>query len=77
MFMENANSTGASDRSSYPIFNIKFDHLETLLTIQRPKNILSVKSLYGHLVPCPQSKCPKRTFILPRNHHDSVSHMLS
>ena len=27
----------ASDRSFYPIFNKRFDHLETLLTICRPK----------------------------------------
>ena len=30
-------STGASDRSFYPIFNKRFDHLESLLTIHRPK----------------------------------------
>ena len=30
-------SAGASDRSFYPIFNKKFDHLETLLTIRRPQ----------------------------------------
>ena len=34
-------STGASDRNFYPIFNNKFDYLETLLTIHRPKKVLS------------------------------------
>ena len=34
------NSTGVSDRSFYPIFNKTFDHLETLPTIHRPKNVL-------------------------------------
>ena len=34
-------STGASDRSFCPIFNKKFDHLETLLTIRRLKYVLS------------------------------------
>ena len=59
-------STGASDRSFYPIFNKKFDHLETLLTIHRPKKVLSTGSLCGPFVPNSQSKCPKRIFILPQ-----------
>ena len=67
----------ASDRSSYPIFNKRFDHLETLLTIHRPKKVLSAGSLCGPLVPSPQSKCPKRTFMLPQKYHVSVSNMLS
>ena len=70
-------STGASDRSFYPIFNKTFDHLETLLTIQTPKNVLSTGSPYENLVPSPPSKCPKRTFILPQKYHALVSHMLS
>ena len=70
-------STGASDRNFYPIFNNKFDYLETLLTIHRPKKVLSAGSLCGPLVPSPQSKCPKRTFMLPQKYHASVSNMLS
>ena len=70
-------STGASDRSFYPFFKKIFDHLETLLTIQWPKNVLSAGSLYENLVPSPLSKCSKRTFILPQKYHASVSHMLS
>ena len=35
------NSTGASDGRFYLIFNKKFDHLETLPTIHRPKQVLS------------------------------------
>ena len=70
-------STGASDRSFYPIFNKRFDHLEILLTICRPKNILSAGSLCGPYVPSPQSKCSKRTFMLPQTYHVSVSSMLS
>ena len=66
------NSTGVSDRSFYPIFNKRFDHLETLLTICRPKKVLSAGSLCGLLVPSPQSKCPKRTFMLPQKYHASV-----
>ena len=70
------NSTGASDRSFYPIFNKKFDHLKTLLTICRPKNVLSAESLCRPLVSSPQSKCPKRTFMLRRKYHAPVSNML-
>ena len=72
-----AISTGASDRSFYSIFNKRFDHLETLLTICRLKKVLSAGSLCGPLVPSPQSKCPKRTFMLPQKYHVSVSNMLS
>ena len=74
---ETFNNTGASDRSFYPIYNKRFDHLETLLTIHRPKKVLSAGSLCGPLVPSPQSKCPKRTFILPQRYHASDSNMLS
>ena len=49
-------STGASNRRFYTIFNKMFDHLETLLTIHRPKKVLSAGSLCGPLVPSPQSK---------------------
>ena len=70
-------STGASDRSFYPIFNKRFDHLETLLTTCRPKKVLSARSLCGPLVPSSQSKCPKRTYMLPEKYHVSVSNMLS
>ena len=70
-------STGASDRSFYPIFNKRFDHLESLLTIHRPKKVLPAGSLCGPLVTSPQSKGPKRTFILPQKYHASHSNMLS
>ena len=68
-------STGASDRSFYSIFNKRFDHLETLLTTDWPKKVLSAGSLCGPLVPCPQSKCPKRTFMLAQKYqsHWNVS----
>ena len=56
---------GASGRSVCPIFNKRFDNFETLLTIHRPKK-LSAGSLCRSFVPSPQSKCPKRTFILPQ-----------
>ena len=65
-------STGASDRSFSPIFNKRFDHFETLLTICS----LSARSLCGSLVPSPRFKCPKRTFVLPQKYHISVSNML-
>ena len=67
------NSTGASYRSFYPIFNKRFDPLETLLTICRPKKVLSAGSMCGPLVPSTQSKCHKRTFMLPQKYHASVS----
>ena len=70
-------STGASDRSFYPIFNKRFDHLEILLTIQRPKKVLLAGSLRGSLVPSPQSKCPKMIFMLPEKYHAQVSNLLS
>ena len=70
-------STGASDRSFYPILNKRFDHLETLLTIYRPKNVLSAGLPCGPLVPSAQSKCSKKTFILPQKYWASVLSMLS
>ena len=42
-----SNSTGASDRSFYPIFNKKFDHLETL---HRPDNTQTQKSFVSWIV---------------------------
>ena len=39
-------STGASDRSFYPIFNKRFDRFETLLAICRPKKFCQL----GHFV---------------------------
>ena len=72
-----ANSTGDNDRSFYPIFNKRFDRIETLVTIHRPKKVLSAKLLCGPLVTSPQSKCPKRIFMLPQKYHVSVTNMLS
>ena len=69
-------STGASNRSFCPIFNKRFDHLGTLLTIRRPKKVLSLGPLRGPLVPSPQSKCPKGTFMLPKKYHAQVLNML-
>ena len=71
------HSTGASDRSFYTIFNKRFDHLETLLTICRPKKFFSGGSLCGPLVLSRQSKWRKRTFMLPQKYHVSVSNLLS
>ena len=65
-------STGASDRSFYPIFSKKFDLLETLMIIFRSKKVLSAGSLCGHLVSSPPSKFPKRTFMLLGKYHVSV-----
>ena len=70
-------STGASKGSFDPIFNKRFDHLETSLAIHRPKKVLSAGSLWGSLMPGLQSKCPKRTFMLSQKYHASVSNMLS
>ena len=70
-------STGANSRSFHLIFNKRFDHLETFLTINRPKKELLAGSLRQSLVPSPLCKCPKRTFILQKKYHTSVSHMLS
>ena len=71
------NSTGVSDRSFYPIFNKRFDQLETTLTISRLKKVFSAGSLCGPLVPSPQSKCPKRTFMSPQKYDSSISNMVS
>ena len=66
MFLSNKiYSTGASYRSFHPIFNNRFGHLETLLTICRPKKVLS--TVCRSLGPSPQSKCPKRTFCYPKS----------
>ena len=54
-----ANSTEASNRSFYPIFKKRFVHLQTLLTIHKPKKVLSDGSLRGPLVRSSQSKSPK------------------
>ena len=64
-----------SQRRFYPIFNKKSDLSEILLSIHRPKNVLSAGSLCRLLVSSPQSKCPKRTFILPKKYHASVSNI--
>ena len=77
LFLIAPYSTGASYRSFYPIFNKTFYHLETLLTICRPKKVLSAGSLCGPLVPIPEFECPKRTFMLPQKYHVSISNMLS
>ena len=62
------NSTGPSNRSFYLIFNKRFYHLEILLTIRRPKNVLSAGLLCGPLVvPSPQSKCSRRSFIYSKS----------
>ena len=45
IIITSSNNTGASDRSFYPIFNKKFDYLETLLTILRPKKVHCVTVL--------------------------------
>ena len=50
-----SNSTGSSDRSFYPIFNKKFDYLETLLTIHRPKK-----------VHCAGLQCPVTSLNVPK-----------
>ena len=59
------DSTGATDRSFYPIFNKKFGHLETLLTIHRLKNVLTAGLLCRPLLRSPYSKSPKRTLLEP------------
>ena len=70
-------STGVINRNFYPIYNIGFDHLEAMLTIHRPKTVLSGGSLCGLLVPILQSTFPKRTFILRQKYHTSDSNRLS
>ena len=60
------NSTRASDRSFYSIFNKRIYHLETMLAIWRPKKVLSPGSLCWPLAPSPQSKCLKR-IMLPQS----------
>ena len=50
------DSTGANDRSFYFIFNKRFDHLETLLTIHRPKNVFLTGAFPAHsLIQMPQN----------------------
>ena len=70
------NSTGGSSRSFYHTFNKRSDLLETLLKICRPNKVLPAGSLCRPSLPSPQSKCPKRTFILPQKYDVSVSNML-
>ena len=53
-----------------------FDNLETLLTICRPQKVLSAGPLCGPLVPIPQSKCSKRTFMLPPNSSFSFKYVI-
>ena len=43
----NYNSTGASNRSVYPISKKTFENLETLLAIHRPPKVWSAGSLWG------------------------------
>ena len=73
---EIACSSGAINGSICLIFNKRFDHLETLLTIHRPEKVLLAGLLCGSLLPSPQSKCLKRVFMLPQKYHASDSNML-
>ena len=61
------NNTRAIGSSFYPIFNKRFDQLETFLTIHRPKKVLLAGSLCGFLVPSPQSKFPKGPSCYPES----------
>ena len=60
-------STGASNRSFYSIFWKRFDHLETLLTIHRPKKVLSAGSLCRPLVPSLSLNAPKGPSYYPKS----------
>ena len=59
---------------------------QCLLVVQEPATevltpfltkVLSAGSLCGPLVPSTQSKCPKRTIMLPQKYHVLISNMLS
>ena len=64
---------GCRDGSFYPISSKRFDHLETLLTVRRPKKVSSAVSMCRPLVLSPQSKCTKKTLILLQKYHFSVT----
>ena len=52
-------STGASDRCFCPIFNKSSDHLETLLTIHKPKKFCQLGHCAGLQCPVPNLNAPK------------------
>ena len=60
-------STRASDRSFYPIFNKSFEHLETLLTIRRSKNVLSAGSQCGPQCSFSNLNTPKGPSYYPKS----------
>ena len=64
---DRTSSTGASDKCFYSTFIKSFDHLETLLTIHRPKIFLSVGSLCGPLVPVLNLNAPKGPSYYPKS----------
>ena len=66
-------STRASGRGFYPIFNKTFDHLETLMTIHRPKNVLSAGSLYAPRGPSYYPKSVMLQFQICCHSHLNVS----
>ena len=61
------NSIGASDRSFYPIFNKRFDHLETLLTMQTPKKCCQLGHCAGLQCLVPSLNAPKGPLYYPHS----------
>ena len=60
-------STGASDRGFYPIFSKRFDPLETLLTIHRPKKFCQLGHCAGLQCSVPNLNTPKGPSSYPKS----------
>ena len=61
------NSTGASDRSFYPIFNKRFDHLEKLLKNADQKKFCQLGHCAGLWFPVPSLDAPKGPSCYPKS----------
>ena len=67
--------TRTKNEKLFKKFSLSKTFFFEVLNMQTQK-VLSAGSLCGPLVPSPQSKCPKSTFMLPQKYHVSVSNML-
>ena len=60
-------STGVSNKSFYPIFNKRFDHLKILLTIHTPKSVFQLGHCVGLQDPIPSLNAPKGPSYYPKS----------
>ena len=60
-------STGVSNKTLYPIFNKRFDHLKILLTIHTPRNVFQLGHCVGLQGPVPSLNAQKGPSYYPKS----------